>query len=198
MISFKKSKSKKENKKGKAIIKKIKLFIFIKLIDNIELVSLSVGISCIIYFIYLLKPRFNYLKECFRIFHNQSINPTFSFSILIIGIILSLFIIFFRLYRNNRNVYIQNIFYIIWAIFAVFGFLLFLNNSMNVWIFIVTTSWLIYTSIKICEKIYCWVTKSSNEYGSNNNLDSNQNIFLAKLTFVWGVIAAVIGFILRK
>lgn len=159
--------------------------LLIKSENKIELFILSIGLSFIAYFFELLKPlplpHKNYFKIC-QIFLNNHLQNSL---ILFIGLVLIFTAMAFFL-RQKQADQILSPSYIVWTFTVIISIIVFFSSdTVYLWLFVITVSWIIYTLLKILNWIYDW-TK-----------EINGDLSLAKLTFVWSIIVAIVGFVLR-
>lgn len=168
----------------KELIIKFKELI-IKSENDIELSILSVGLSFIAYFFELLKPlplpHKNYFKAC-QLFLDNHLQDSL---ILLIGLVLILTAMAFFLRQKQADQILPSS-YIVWTFTVIISIIVFISSdTVYLWLFIITVSWMIYTLLKILNWIYDWMK------------ENNGDLSLAKLTFVWSIIVAVVGFVLR-
>ncbi|RMC38129.1 MULTISPECIES: hypothetical protein [unclassified Lactobacillus] len=95
----------------------------------------------------------------------------------------SLFIFLFSVISLTR---VKNsAFYIIWTFFSIiFSWLLIMPAEINVAILVNSIAWLYFTSLWLINRLYHWVI-------------AEQTTILAKLTFVWGILAVIISYIIN-
>lgn len=151
----------------------------------IQLLVFSIGLSCIICCYFLNNPLSNsYLrKRIIKTMINFHINNHFITTLLLFSIgLFSISAVYLRRSFNNwnnKNIYILwTIFTIITAIFCIF------TKKVHVIILIFIITWLIFSIVEIMSMLFHWIS-------------CDPNTSIAKLTFIWGIILAILGYFLK-
>ncbi|WEV41314.1 hypothetical protein [Lactobacillus sp. ESL0681] len=87
--------------------------------------------------------------------------------------------------------------YIIYTMFVLYGTLprLFEVKPISCFSFVilinVTITWLIFSITWLVKKLYYWTVEDQDK--SIKDRDNSANLMLAKLTFIWGIVATILG-----
>ncbi|MDF7683762.1 hypothetical protein PT287_09655 [Lactobacillus sp. ESL0679] len=132
--------------------------------------------------IYYFLSNLQLFKNFFKLFAQADLSSRSSGVILIIiGIILLIFLSCFLVSKNKISLYT------IWSLINVFLLIpgLLLDESVNLLYLISITTWGYFAIIWLVKELYSWTIKSPNE-------------ILPRLTFLWGIIIAIIGFMIKE
>lgn len=166
-------------------------------VNNILLTITVIGLTLIACFISLIKNERqpNYFHDYLSILTKHGHSPILDFSILSIGCILIFIVLIKYLYKSKLSTNVYVVWTIVVAIFTVIYFFMHTTITYRV-CFVLLVSWFFFTLIKVVYYVYHWIIDSNRT--QENEHDENQNTAVAKLTLVWGVIATVIGYLIRK